>query len=163
MSKRLLSAERLAEQKLHPRAVEQVQQSLELATVVGGGVELEGKSASIKSSSDSIHSSNALSLLSCAISISSCFVLCSERSICISTTGSRRQLSIDNNERKRDSDEPDAPLLVEGELALGEVDVAIRGEQSDQANNAAEHGFHQGFAVEPQAPQQRCRSQIPRR
>ena len=163
MSRGPLSAERLAKQIHHLRAVEQVQQSLELAAVVGGGVELEGKSASIKSISECIHSSNALSLLSCAISISSCFALCSERSICISTTGSRRQLSIDKNERKRDSDEPDAPLLLEGELALGEVDVVIRGEESDQANNAAEHGFHQGFAVEPEAPPRRCRPQIPRR
>ena len=108
----------------------QVQQSLELAAVVGGGVALEGKSASIKSSSDSIHSSNALSLFSC-------FVLCSERSICISTTGSRRQLSIRKNERKGDSDEPDAPLLLERELAVGEGDVVIGGKERDQANNTA--------------------------
>ena len=43
----------------HLRAVEQVQQSLELAAVTCGGVELEGKSASIKSSSECIQSSNA--------------------------------------------------------------------------------------------------------
>ena len=129
MSRGPLSAERLARQIHHLRAVEQVQQSLGLAAVMGGGLELEGKSASI----------------------------------CISLTGSRRQLSIDNNERKRDSDEPDAPLLLEGELALGEVDVVIRGEESEQADNAAEHGFHQGFAVEPEAPPRRCRPQIPRR
>ena len=53
-------------------AVEQAQQSLECAAIVGGGVELEGNPASIKSISDSIHSSNASSF-------SSCFVLCSER------------------------------------------------------------------------------------
>jgi hypothetical protein len=92
----------------HLRAIQQAQQSLEFAAVAWGGVELEGKSASIKSSSESIQSSNAISL-------SSCFVLCSERSICISTTGSRRQLSIDKKERKRDNDEPDAPLLGETE------------------------------------------------
>ena len=90
----------------HLRAVEQGQQPLEFAAIVGGGVELEGKSASIKSSSECIHLSNASSL-------SSCFVLCSERSICISTTGSRRQLSIRKNERKGDNDEPDTPLLLE--------------------------------------------------
>ena len=104
------------------RAVEQGQQSLEFAAVVGGGVELEGKSASIKSSSECIQSSNASSF-------SSCFVLCSERSICISTAGSRRQLSIRKNERKGGSDEPDAPLLGEWELTVGEVDVVIGGKQ----------------------------------
>ncbi len=114
----------------HRWSVEQAQQSLECAAIVGGGVELEGKSASIKSISDSIHLSNASSF-------SSCFVLCSERSICISTTGSRRQLSIDNNERKGGSDEPDTPLLLERELAVGEGDVVVGGEKSNQANNAA--------------------------
>ena len=51
-----------AKQLGHRWAFEQTQQSLESAAVVGGGVELEGKSASIKSSSECIHSSNALSL-----------------------------------------------------------------------------------------------------
>ena len=60
----------------HLRSVEQVQQSLECAAIACGGVELDGKSASIKSSSECIQSSNA-------ISFSSCFVLCSERSIAI--------------------------------------------------------------------------------
>jgi hypothetical protein len=61
-------------------------------------------------------------------------------------------LSIDKNERKGDSDEPDAPLLLERELAVGEVDVVIGGEKSNQANNATDDGFQQGFAVEPQPP-----------
>ena len=140
-------------------SVEQAQQSLEFAAVVGGGVELEGKSASIKSISECIQLSNALSLLSCSISFSictlsffSCFVLSFERSICISATGSRRQLSIRKNKRKRDSDEPDAPLLLERELAVGEGDVVIGRKQSNQANNGADVGFQQGFAVKPQAP-----------
>ncbi len=143
-------------------AVEEAQQSLEFATVVGGGVELEDKSASIKSISECIQLSNALSLLSCSISFSictlsffSCFVLSFERSICISLAGSRRQLSIDKNERKRDSDEPDAPLLLERELAVGEGDVVIGRKQSNQANNTANDGFQQGFAVKTQAPQGR--------
>jgi hypothetical protein len=117
----------------HPWAVEQVQQSLERAAIAGGGVELEGKSASIKSISECIQLSNASSF-------SSCFVLCSERSICISLAGSRRQLSVapkwravlhdaDKNERKGGSDEPDTPLLLEWELAVGEVDVVIGGKQ----------------------------------
>ena len=135
------------------RAVEQGQQSLEFAAVVGGGVELEGKSASIKSSSECIQSSNASSL-------SSCFVLRSERSICISTTGSRRQLSICKNERKGDSDEPDAPLLLERELAVGEGDVVIGRKKRDQANDSANNGFQQGFAVKPQPPPGQRRMQI---
>jgi hypothetical protein len=153
----------------HLWAVEQTQQSLEPAAIDGGGVELEGKSASIKSISQCIHSSNALPLFSCSISFSICtlpFFRCSiSLSSCfsrISLAGSRRQLSIRKNERKGESDEPDAPLLWERELAVGEVDVVIGGEKSNQANNAANNGFQQGFAVEPQPPPGRRRIQIPR-
>jgi hypothetical protein len=71
-------------------------------------------------------------------------------------------LSIRKNERKGESDEPDAPLLGEWELALGEVDVVIGGIQSNQANNAADYGFQKGFAIEPQRPPRRRRIQIPR-
>ena len=112
-----------AKQLGHLWAVEQTQQSVECAAIDGGGVELEGKSASIKSISECIHSSNASSF-------SSCFSR-------ISLAGSRRQLSIRKNERKGGSDEPDTPLLLERELAVGEVDVVIGGEKSNQANNAA--------------------------
>ena len=136
-------------------AVEQTQQSLECAAIDGGGVELEGKSASIKSISECIQFSNASSF-------SSCFVLCSERSICISTTGSRRQLSIRKNERKGGSDEPDTPLLLERELAVGEVDVVIGRKQSNQANNTANDGFQDCLAVEPQPPPGQWCIQIPR-
>jgi hypothetical protein len=129
----------LTEKQLgHLWAVEQTQQSLECAAIDGGGVELEGKSASIKSSSECIQSSNA-------ISFSSCILRCS-------AAGSRRQLSIRKNERKGDNDEPHPPLLLERELAVGEVDVVIGRKQSNQANNAANNGFQQGFAVEPQPP-----------
>ena len=138
------------------RAVEQVQQSLKFAAIVGGGVELEGKSASIKSSSECIQSSNAMSF-------SSCFVLCSERAICISTTGSRRQLSIRKNKRKRDSDEPDAPLLLDRELAVGEGDVVIGRKESNQANNTANDGLEQGLAIEVKPPPGRRWTQIPKR
>jgi len=123
-------------------------------------VRSDGKSASIKSISECIQLSNALSLFSCSISFSSCFVLCSESSICIFLTGSRRQLSIDKNERKGESDEPDAPLLGEWELTLGEVDVVIGRKQSNQANNSANDGLEQGFAVEPQPPPRRRLIQI---
>ena len=150
----------------HLWAVEQAQQSLEFAAVACGGVELEGKSASIKSSSECIQSSNA-------ISFSSCILRCFESSICISTTGSRRQLSIapkwravlhdaDKNERKGDNDEPHPPLLLERELAVGEVDVVIGRKQSNQANDIANKGFKQGFAIEPQPPPGLHRIQIPK-
>ena len=132
-------------------AVEQAQQSLECAAVVRS----VGKSASIKSISECIHSSNALSLFSCSMSLSSCFSR-------ISLAGSRRQLSIDKNERKRESDEPDAPLLLERELAVGEGDVVIGRKKRDQANNAADDGFQQGFSVKPQAPPGRRGIKIPK-
>ncbi len=118
-------------------AVEQRQQSLEFAAVVGGGVELEGKSASIKSISECIQSSNALSLFSCSISLSSCFERFSSSFSRISLAGSRRQLSIRKNERKGESDEPYAPLLLERELTVGEGDVVIGRKQSDQTYNSA--------------------------
>jgi hypothetical protein len=137
------------------RAVEQAQQSLEFAAIVGGGVELEGKSASIKSSSECIQSSNARSLSSCFERFSSSFSR-------ISLAGSRRQLSIRKNERKGESDEPDAPLLGQGELAVGEVDVVIGGEERNQTNNSANNGFQQGFAIESQPPPGRRGIQIPK-
>lgn len=124
-----------AVQLSHLRSVEQAQQSLEFAAIFGGGVELEGKSASIKSISECIQLSNASSF-----------------SICISLAGSRRQSSIRKKERKGESDEPDAPLLLERELAVGEGDVVIGGEERDQTNNTANDGFQQGFAVKPKTP-----------
>jgi hypothetical protein len=127
-----------AVQRSQFRAADQAQQSLEFAAIVGGGVELEGKSASIKSISECIQFSTARSF--------------SSRILRCSAAGSRRQLSIRNNERKGDNDEPDAPLLLERELALGEGDVVIGGEERDQANDSANNGFQQGFAVKPQAP-----------
>ena len=142
-----------AKQFSHLRTIEQAQQALEFAAVAGGGVELEGKSASIKSISECIHFSNASSL-------SSCFVLCSERAICISTTGSRRQLSIRKNERKGESDEPDTPLLGERENSAWEGDVVIGRKESDQANDTASDGLQQGFAIEPQPPPGRRHIQI---
>ena len=152
MSPTLGSGLRLAKELSHLRAAEQAQQLLEFAPVVWGGVELEGNPALIKSISESIQLSNALSFCSCSISFSSCFVLCSESAICISTTGSRRQLSIRKNERKGGSDEPDAPLLLERELSVREADVVIGGIQSDQANNAADDGLNQGLAVKAKPP-----------
>ena len=162
MSRRPLSAQRQPVELRHLSAADQDQQSLEFAAVVGGGVKLEGKSASLKSISECIQSSNALSLFSCSISLSSCFERFSSSFSRISLAGSRRQLSIRKNERKGDSDEPDALLLLGRELALGEGDVVIRGEERDQANNSANKGFQQGFAIEPQPPPGQRRIQIPR-
>ena len=61
-------------------AGEQLQEALELASMGGGGVEVEGKSASIKSISDSIHSS----MVSCS----------SSQESALSVSGLRRQLSV---------------------------------------------------------------------
>ena len=102
---------------------EQAQQSLEFAAVAWGGVELEGKSASIKSISDSTQSSKAC---------------CLSSSILLrSAAGSRRQLSIRKNERMRERDEPGAPLLLEGDDVAGEVDLVIGGEQCNQSHHDA--------------------------
>ena len=116
------------------RAVEQGQQSLEFAAVVGGGVELEGKSASIKSISDSIQSSMACCL--------------SSNASALSVSGLRRQLSIRKNERNGDSDEPHAPLLLEGDDVAREVDVVIGRKQGNQADHEAGESFDRGGAVE---------------
>jgi hypothetical protein len=69
-------------------------------------------------------------------------------------------LSIRKNERKGESDEPDAPLLREGENSAWEGDVVIGREQSDQANNTANDGLQQGFAIKPQPPPGRWSIQI---
>ncbi len=145
----------------HLWAIEQAQQSLQGAAVACGGVELEGKSASIKSSSECIQSSNAISFSICFLSFFSCSVSFSSCFSRISLSGSRRQLSIRKNERKGDNDEPDTPLLLDRELAVGEGDVVIGRKQSNQANNSANNGFQQGLAVEPQPPPGRRRIQIP--
>jgi len=57
-------------------------------------------------------------------------------------------LSIDKNQRQRGSDEPDAPLLLEGEGAAGEGDVVIGGEQRNQGDHGAGGGFQQALAIE---------------
>jgi len=146
----------------HLRAVEKAQQSLEFAAVACGGFELEGKSASIKSISECIHFSNAISFSICFLSFFSSSVSFLSSFNRISLAGSRRQLSIDKNERKRDNDEPDAPLLGETESLSWEVDVVIGRKESDQANNTANDGLQQSFAIEPQPPPGRWRIQIPK-
>jgi hypothetical protein len=51
-------------------------------------------------------------------------------------------------------------LLLKRELAVGEGDVVIGRKQSNQANNTANDGFQEGFAVKTQAPPGRRGIQI---
>jgi hypothetical protein len=51
-------------------------------------------------------------------------------------------------------------LLLERELAVWEGDVVIGRKQSNQANNNANDGFQQGFAIKPQPLPGRRRIQI---
>jgi hypothetical protein len=145
---------RATQQRCHLGAAEQDQQALELTPVLGGGVELEGKSASIKSISDSIQSSNACSLSSCAISLLSRLRSISRSILLRSAPGSRRQLSIDKNEWKRERDEPDAPLLLHGDDAPEEADVVIGGEKGNQSNNNTGDSFKRSRRIdrEPTRP-----------
>jgi hypothetical protein len=116
---------------------EQLQEALKLASMGGGGVEVEGKSASIKSISDSIQSSKACCL--------------SSQASALSVSGLRRQLSVDKNERKGESDEPDSPLLLEGEDVAREVDVVIRGEDRNEGNHKASDSFKHSWRVDREA------------
>ena len=121
-------------------ATKQLQEALELASMGGGGLELEGKSASIKSISDSIQSSMACCL--------------SSNASALSVSGLRRQLSIRKKERKGDSDEPHAPLLLEGDDVAGEVDVVIGRKQGNQADHETGESFDRSGAVDNQSVHQ---------
>jgi hypothetical protein len=57
-------------------------------------------------------------------------------------------LSIDNNDRHRSSDEGNAPLLGDGDVAPGEGEVVIGGEQGDQAEGEAADGLGETEAIE---------------
>jgi hypothetical protein len=57
-------------------------------------------------------------------------------------------LSIDNHKRQRGSDEPDAPLLLEGDGAANGGDVVIGGEERNQGDDDAGRGFQQALAIE---------------
>ena len=73
-------------------------------------------------------------------------------------------------EPQGESDEPDAPLLLERELAVWEGDVDIGRHRTKTEQSGQQHcrqtgekpGFQQGFAVEPQAPPGQWCIQIPR-
>lgn len=124
-----------ADKPSHLFAVEQGQQSLELAAILSGGVELEGKS-----SSQCIQLNKPLSIFNRSISLSSCLILCTEPSISISTKGSRHQLSIRKKERKGDSNELKAPSLLKGERAAEEEDMVIEAKERKQTNDIANNG-----------------------
>ncbi|MGA1304725.1 MAG: hypothetical protein ACO3ZD_11850 [Cyanobium sp.] len=57
-------------------------------------------------------------------------------------------MSIDKNQRQRGSDEPDAPLLLEGDGAANGGDVVIGGEERNQGDHGAGGGFQQTLAIE---------------
>jgi hypothetical protein len=66
-------------------------------------------------------------------------------------------LSIDKNDRHRGSDEGDAPLLGDGDVAPGDGEVVIRGEKGDQAEGKATDGLGEAEPVEREArPRGRC-------
>jgi hypothetical protein len=56
-------------------------------------------------------------------------------------------LSIDKNDLHRGSDEGDAPLLGDGEVAPGDGEVVIGGKQGDQAKGEATNGLGETEAV----------------
>jgi hypothetical protein len=57
-------------------------------------------------------------------------------------------LSIDKNDRHRGSDEGDAPLLGDGDVAPGECEVVIGGEKGDQAKSEATDGLGEAEPIE---------------
>jgi hypothetical protein len=69
-------------------------------------------------------------------------------------------LSIDNNDRHRGSDEGDAPLLGDGDVAPGEGDVVIRGEQSDQADGKAADRLGGTEAIQPEGAEASLQEEI---
>jgi hypothetical protein len=57
-------------------------------------------------------------------------------------------LSIDKNDRHRDSDEGDTPLLGDGDVAPGDGEVVIGGEEGDQSKSKATVGLGEAEPVE---------------
>jgi hypothetical protein len=102
----------------------------------------------------------AFSRLSCSVSFSICFVLssicfilcsaslsfCFERCLICSISSSiprtGRQLRVDKNCRHRGSDEGDAPLLLEADIAAEGGDVVIGGKECDQAKDHSAAGLN---------------------
>jgi hypothetical protein len=57
-------------------------------------------------------------------------------------------LSIDKNDRHRGSNEGDAPLLGDGEVAPGDGEVVIGGEEGDQAKSEAADSLGEAEPIE---------------
>jgi len=143
-------------------AAELDQGLLKLGSLGCGGVDAEGElgaacfslnSRSLKLRSFS--SSRSISFSSCTISLSSCFVRFSDSSerlcasaILLSTSGLRRQSSVESHDRQRGNDAPDAPLLLKLDSGLAEVDVVIGGIQGNQSNDQATQELNPGRTVE---------------
>ena len=67
-----------------------------------------------------------------------------------SSSGSRRQFSIDKNDLQRGSDAADAPLPLEQDGAAEEHDLVIGGEQGDGSEGDATERLEQPEAVKAQ-------------
>ena len=61
-------------------------------------------------------------------------------------------MSIDNHNRQRGSDEPDASLLVEGDESAKDADVVTGAVKSNQANDRAAHDLEPTLAIETKKP-----------
>ncbi|MFN6338824.1 MAG: hypothetical protein ACK41W_08900 [Cyanobacteriota bacterium] len=57
-------------------------------------------------------------------------------------------MSIDKNDRRRGGDEGDAPWLGNGDVAPGDGEVVMGGEEGDQAKGKATDGLGEAEAVE---------------
>jgi len=57
-------------------------------------------------------------------------------------------LSIDKNDRHRGSDEGNTPLLGDGDIAPGDGEVVIGGEEGDQAKSQATDGLGEAEPIE---------------
>ena len=138
---------------------EQGQECVQSGAVELGGIELDSGAEQSCAAEESNSLPLAFSCLSCSVSFLicsvsrlSCFILCS-------WPGSRRQLSVapkwravlhkfDKNNRQRGNDEPDAPLLVEGDDSAEDVEVVIGAIKSNQANNKAADELEPTLTVE---------------
>ena len=94
---------------------------------------------------------SSVSFLISSVSILICSILLNLAFNRRSSSGSRRQFSIDNHCRHRGSDARDPPLLLKGDGVAGEVEVVIGGQEGDQAKNEATHGLGEAKTIEVEA------------
>jgi hypothetical protein len=140
---------------LHFSAAELDQGLLKLGSLGCGGIDAVGELGaacfSLSSSASklrSFSSSKASSLSSCFVRFSDSSARILDSAILLSTSGSRRQLSVESHNRQRGNDAPDAPLLLKLDSGCAEVDVVIRGIQGNQANHQAAQELNPGRTVE---------------